>query len=171
MAVASLVQPIGFIRQSFFLDIGPSFLRLDGKTEYQRAMYPDLMAMAAKDASSAGWVLAGSSPATFKLRKIPAGTALVASGFDTDAGRMFGAAETVLTIDMLPEHAHDYTAASSEMAQGGLLSGLVQVLRGIKLTTGTKTGVAGSKVPKAVPTQSPSISLHTFVFAGRPRQL
>ncbi|WP_294645514.1 hypothetical protein [uncultured Aureimonas sp.] len=100
----NVTLPIGLLRHALVDDIGPAWLRLDGKTEYQRAMYPDFVAKAAK----LPWFLAGSTAATFKLVKVPAGTATVASGFDSAAGELVGSDKVTLTLANLPEHDHSY---------------------------------------------------------------
>ncbi len=158
--------PIGLLRHALFDGLGPAWLRLDGKTEYQRASYPEFVAKA----SGMGWFLAGSTASTFKLVKVPVGTATVASGFDGVAGLLIGSDSVTLTLAMLPEHDHGYVDDTVEMKAGtaGLLGGLLPLLTGSTAKAQSKTTAkAGSGKP--VPIKPPGFVAHLFVFAGRPR--
>lgn len=158
--------PIGLLRHALFDDLGPAWLRLDGKTEYQRASYPEFVAKA----GGMGWFLAGSTASTFKLVKVPVGTATVASGFDNPAGQTIGSDSVTLLGEHLPEHDHSYTDATATPTAGkaGLVSGLLPLLTGMTTTNPEKrTGKAGSGKP--VPIKPPGFVAHLFVFAGRPR--
>jgi len=162
--------PLGMLRHGLFDDMGPSFLRLDGKTEYLRAAYPEFVARA----SSMPWFLATSNPATFKLAKVPAGTATVASGFDSAmAGALIGSDKVTLLASNLPEHAHSYVDDTVEMTAGksGLLAGVLPLLTGSTAKSqGKTTGKAGSAAPTPVPINPPGFTAHLFIFAGRPRK-
>ncbi|WP_244488023.1 hypothetical protein [Aureimonas sp. Leaf454] len=162
------VQPIGMIRHFLFSDIGPSWLKFDGVTEYARATYPEFVARA----KGLPWFLAGTTASTFKLIKVPAGTATVASGFDTDAGTIIGSDKVTLGIGNLPAHDHAYTDASVTMAAGksGLLAGVLPIVTGSTPSSADKTtGKAGKATPDPVPIQPPGFTANLFVFAGRPR--
>ncbi|KQQ81930.1 hypothetical protein [Aureimonas sp. Leaf324] len=164
----NVTLPIGLLRHALVDDIGPAWLRLDGKTEYQRAMYPDFVAKAAGQ----GWFLAGSLPSTFKLVKVPAGTATVASGFDSAAGALIGSDKVTLTLANLPEHDHSYIddTATATAGKAGLVTGLLPLLTGLTASSPQKTtGKAGKATPDAVPIKPPGFTAHLFVFAGRPR--
>ena len=162
------VQPIGMLRHSMFTDLGPSWLKFDGVTEYGRATYPEFVAKA----KGPPWFLEGSTSATFRLIKVPAGTATVASGFDTAAGSLIGSDSVTLLAAHLPEHAHDYqdNQASLKPNVSGLLSSLLATSPGI-VTADVKrtTAKAGSANPTPVPIKPPGFVAHLFVFAGRPR--
>ncbi|WAJ27137.1 hypothetical protein [Antarcticirhabdus aurantiaca] len=164
----NVTLPIGLLRHALFDDLGPAWLRLDGKTEYQRAMYPDFVAKAA----GMSWFLAGSTSAKFKLVKVPAGYATVASGFDGAAGTLIGSDSVTLLAAHLPEHAHDYqdNQASVKPNVSGLLASLLTTSPGI-VTADVKrtTAKAGSAAPTPVPIKPPGFVAHLFVFAGRPR--
>lgn len=158
--------PIGLLRHALFEDLGPAWLKLDGKTEYQRAMYPEFVERAAGMA----WFLPGSKASTFKLVKVPSGTATVASGFDGQAGGLIGSDSVTLLEENLPAHAHSYTDDTVEMTAGkaGLLSGVLPILSGGTAKSNAKTtGKAGSGKPVAI--KPPGFVAHLFVFAGRPR--
>lgn len=160
--------PLGLLRHAVFEDLGPAWLRLDGKTEYQRANYPEFVAKA----SGLPWFLAGSTATTFKLVKVPAGTATVSSGFDTAAGSLIGADSVTLSLPMLPEHDHGYVDDTVEMKAGtaGLLGGVLPLLTGSTPKSQPKTTAkAGSAKPTPVPIKPPGFVAHLFVFAGRPR--
>lgn len=167
-----IALPRGVFRHGALRSMGPGWLPMDGATEHIRSDYPDFLALMLADEDGRDMVLAGSKASTFRMKKVPYGTSLVASGFDNRAGVIFGARETTLTADQLPAHDHGYVDTYPEIqtAKGGLLSGLLNVLSGVVVKTADRTTKpAGATAPKPVPTQSPSMSGHLFIFAGRPR--
>jgi hypothetical protein len=171
-----VVPQRGVFRHGALRSMGPGWLPMDGVTEHNRAAYPDFLALMLADADGKAMVLAGSSAATFRMMKVPYGTSLVASGFDNASGVVFGAREVTLAADQMPQHDHAYQDSQpvTETGQRGLLAGLLPVVSVTNVTardTQRTTARAGSATPKPVPTQSPSMSGHLFIFAGRPRTL
>lgn len=163
-----ITLPLGLLRHGLFADMGPAWLRLDGATDYPRAAYPEFVARA----KGMPWFLDGSKASTFKLVKVPAGHATVASGYELLAGSMIGSDKVTLTLANLPEHDHAYADSYAEATsqKGGLLTGLVTILSGLTAKTADKTtGKAGKAVPDPVPIKPPGFVAHLFVFAGRPR--
>lgn len=162
--------PLGLLRHDLFDDLGPSWLRLDGRTEYLRTAYPEFVARA----TGMPWFLATTNPATFKLVRVPAGTATVDSGFDSAmAGALIGSDRVTLLASHLPAHDHSYVDDTVEMTAGkaGLLTGVLPILSGSTAKAQNKTtGKAGSASPTPVPIQPPGFTAHLFIFAGRPRK-
>ncbi|WP_062017474.1 hypothetical protein [Aureimonas sp. AU4] len=169
MSTPDLMTPIDILRHGMFTDMGPAWLRLDGATEYKRAMYPVFL----DKAKDSRLILPGKTSDTFKCLRVPAGYATVASGFDLKAGDLIGSDKVTLTIDNMPAHDHSYVddTAIATAGNAGLASGLLPLLTGITASSPSKTtGKAGKATPDLVPIKPPGFVAYLFVFAGLPRQ-
>ncbi|WP_244493818.1 hypothetical protein [Aureimonas sp. AU4] len=162
------MTPFCILRHGICTDMGPAWLRLDDATEYKRAMYPTFLDKA-KDSQL---IIAGSTAATFRSRKVPAGYATVASGFDLKAGDLIGSDKVTLTLDNIPANDHSYVDAyaDAKTQTSGLLCDLVTIMLGLTVKTADKTtGKAGKANPNPVPIKPLGFVAHLFVFAKHPQ--